>query len=370
MRCRIHSSRRSKVDLQDQFKKESAESTTTEAGLAAITEQITRVKNAQRAGNVSLKESEEELAVLGEKKLKYEEAITQQKLKQKSDINSLETQGIQQEIDLLELRREEGINVDNALVAKREELHQARIKALELEYQAERSAAKDKLAVEEKYQLARRNLEREFTLEAAKEVKKRFDDAKRASDSAKEPSKKAQLKLGQSSDNPNFFSVDASGFSFQSDEDKQAKKARQEEQAAARRRLFEELNPGAVAKVRDIDAKRALEQAQADAKRHLQGFQALGEDARKQYLLPTLQESLRKVDPSGVIRSVQEKLNPSSSSSVNNNTKNQTTNVTNSVTVNIESRKTRTVSTPEDAVREVRKAITLAQIYDPKAGLV
>ena len=44
-------------------------------------------------------------------------------------------------------------------------------------------------------------------------------------------------------------------------------------------------------------------------------------------------------------------------------------NVNNQVTVNVESRKTRNVPTPEDALREVEKAITTAQFFDPQAGI-
>jgi hypothetical protein len=367
--------------LQNELKQTELKATTAADKLGAIDNQIGKLKRAQTAGNISLKDSEEELARLARERLATEQTITQQKLRQSGEINELEMEGKRQEIEMLELLKEQGFDVTGELLLKREELYQMRMKRLEDEYKAERDTAQDKLHVEEKYLLERRNLERDHTLELSKEMKKRLDDAattqrkmsnasvSRANQDPDEPSgsNKAQLRLGGMSSNPSFFSVEASPFEFQTDEDRKAKRARQDEEAAARRRLFERENPQAVLEVQRIEQERARERARRDAERNTNRLNSTDLFGEQSIPSPPDADQLRNLDPSGVLKQGQDGLNKQNektgSSTVNNNVNNQVTVITK------ESRQTKTANSPGEVLKIVGKAIADNQYYDPNAGL-
>jgi TP901 family phage tail tape measure protein len=352
-------------NLQAELKQTAAESTNAAEKLASIEDQITKVKREQRVGNISLKDSEEELSRLARERLSTEQTITNQKLRQSGEINELEMEGIRQEIEMLELMKEQGVDVTNELLLKREELYQLRVKRLEDEYQAEKKNADDKIHVEEKYQLERRNLERDHTLDLAKEMKKRLADAASNQKRSNGPSRgaarseadsstsgKTQLRLGKISSNPSFFSVDSSPFEFQTEEDKERKVQREAERAAERRRLFERENPQAVLQVQRIEQERA--RALQDAKLDPTRIKAPFED------------KLRAMDPQGVLAKGQAAIDSatdkSGPSTVNNNT-------TNTVNIYNEQAKSVTAVTEADVIRVVKKEISTKKFYDPNAGL-
>ena len=266
--------------LQDELKSTEAEATSAAEKIDDIDEHIKKLKREQKAGNISLQDSEEELARLARERLATEQSITMQKLRQSGELNELEMEGVRQEIEALELLKEQGLDVAGQLLLKREELYQLRVKRLEDEYKAELETATDKLHVEKKYQLERRNLEREHTLNLSKEMKKRLDDAvtnqkklSRLPDSDPTSSNggRAELRLGEQSSNPSFFSVEASQFSFQTDEDKERKREKEAQNVAERRRLFERLNPNAALEVARVDSERAREGALRDAAKPTSG---------------------------------------------------------------------------------------------------
>ena len=370
-------------NLQNELKQTELKATTAAEKLEAIDDQVVKLKQEQRAGNISLQDSEQELARLARERLATEQTITMQKLRQAGEINELEQEGVRQEIEMLERLKEQGVDVTGELLLKREELYNLRVKRLEDEYQAELKTAADKLHVEQKYQLERRNLERDHTLELSKEMKKRLDEAvttqkklnnvssTRSGQDSPDPSSsnsgKAQLRLGEISSNPNFFSVEASSFQFQTEEDKEAKRARQAEEAAERRRLFEQENPQAVLEVQRIEQERARERARREAERDPRRLDSAALFGEPKLPIPPESDPLKAMDPSGVLKQGQAALNEQAANATGPTTVNN--NTTNTVIVNTESRKTRNVASAEDAVKEVEKAITTAQFYDPKAGI-
>lgn len=243
--------------LKDDVRDLGADATTSSQQLAAVERSITLVKQAQRAGSVDTKAADELLEDLARRRLGLEQTITQEKLRQAGQTQQLEIEGLRQEIDLLELKKQAGLDVDNALLAKRQELHEARLTALDLERQAERETADDKAAVDEKFNLKARNLDRQRTLEFQRETTKRAAAAKKASEDASKPSSSTG---GQQSTRGGFslgtgFSLPT--FSLDDSSSRDARKARIAAKEAQRKLAFEQGNPQAVARIRELDANRA-----------------------------------------------------------------------------------------------------------------
>ncbi|MGE0493288.1 MAG: hypothetical protein AB7S38_29035 [Vulcanimicrobiota bacterium] len=164
--------------LRDQVSHLGDDAVTAGDKLAAIDRGIALVKAAQLDHSVDNGKADELLADLGRSRLQVERQITAERQKQAVDIANAQIAVYQQEIQLLEQRRDAGENVDNLLIAKREELYLARIDALNEEYKAELKTATDKVAVQQEYQLKLKQLENEKTLERRQRLKAEEKDVK------------------------------------------------------------------------------------------------------------------------------------------------------------------------------------------------
>jgi len=311
-------------NLQNELKQVQAEATTSAEKLEAIKEQIVKVEREQLAGNIPLKESEEELNRLARERLTLEQTITTQKLRQSGELNELETEGIRQEIEMLELLREQGFDVTNDLMLKREELYQFRLEKLRLEYEAERETAEDKLHVDEVYQRKRQNLERAHTVEVSKEFRKRLEaeatpsktrQASSEEDKSTKKSSRTEVGLGSIGTSASFFSIDATPVKGRSAEDREQREQREAREAAERRRLFQAVNPRASLSVQRAEEAKAIDQARREAEK---GSKFTPSDLfgtqEGRYRAPAFEAKAKASDPSSAITNAKSLVSESSKS--------------------------------------------------------
>lgn len=365
-------------ELQREFKQAGAKADTLAKKLDVVKDQVLKVKQAQRAGTIEQQAAEDELARLTQQRLHLEQSITNQKLKQAGDLIQLEITSVEQEIAFLEIKREQGLNVENELIAKRQERKDLELQALETEKKAALEAAgKDadaRARVEEQFQAKRRNLDQQHTLDYLRENQKRLDGAANQSPTsapagpppAPSSSGNSPATTSGSSQGPanssgsgvdfNFSGISFTGIRGLSNEERKTRRQQSTISAEQRRLLFERANPGLLDRTRAIDAARARQIAAASANKALSN--PFGSERVSSLLTQKINASERA-----------QRGFPAEAASASPRQPSQTNNVTNTVTVNVEGRKTKNVDSPEAAVREVRKAITENQFYDPKAGL-
>lgn len=321
--------------------------------LAAIDKGITLVKQAQRRGTITQAQAERELTELGRERLGVEQTITQQKLRQAGETNQLEIEGIQQEIDFLELKKQAGIDVENELIAKRQERHEAQLRALDIEKRAELEGANDKEAVEEKFQLKVRNLERQRTLDLKRETNKRLDIVKQPSTQGQEsssPSSGSQSSADQAAaSDPSFFKINFSGIRGLSDDERAARKQERESGVNAKRQLdFEAANPGLLDRIREQDAERARKISASSADPRLSD--PFGE-RQVSDVTTRVNEAARSRKPDAQAQTAGSEASSSQSQTVTNNNQR--------VTINVEGGKT--VSLTETQKRQVLDVVDEAQ---------
>lgn len=354
------------------------ESVTNAQKLEVIDRQIELAKKAQGTSAKEVAEHDKILADLAQQRLQLEQTITVAKLRQAGKENQLGIESLRQEIELLQIRKEQGLKVDDQLIAKSAELREARLKDLELTYQAERETADDKVAVEREYQIARKNLEQEFTLDRAREAAKRVDVAKseaKATKDARKAEADDQPRRGSSDQNGPY----SSGINFSGIQTGQGPQLREQraERDAARHEAFLRANPLAVQKVAEIDRARAEEQAKREAKRlEARGiknpFDALtgagGSAAPPSYQLPSVPEQLRAASPGKILKDAGE--NASSGPKETIKTTNVNNNQTYTINVNNNGRSgsTENVYSDEAAIRAVRKAMDYAAMFNGGPG--
>ena len=141
--------------------------------LRVVEQAILDLKVRQKSADVDSGEAAKELTALGRQKLDLEQAITVEKLRQAGDLQALAIAGLQQEIELLELRKQAGFSVEEELTAKKAELRQAQLDDLKNKYDQEVAAAGEnsdaKLAIDRKYLLQKHQLEKSFAIERERE---------------------------------------------------------------------------------------------------------------------------------------------------------------------------------------------------------
>ena len=315
-------------ELEKSFEKSIGAADGSSAKLEATSKALKTLKAAIGAGTVEQSRALEVQAELEGQILDINKDINAEKERQTNEIAALQRQALQQEIDLLEAKRDAGQNVEDELAAKREELFQAELDRIEQQKQADIAAKVDVATAEEKAQLRISILKgnqtkREFD-EAEKLRKTAEKDEKRAAKEVAKEKKAAQsgsksLTLGTSSGSGNFGQLENFGFSL-----------------------------GGSPFATDENASFSASFGQS--------FFGRAAKAGKQA------EDLAPTSSFGKAASAGRTAGATAQGQITNN-------VTNQVTVNVEGRKTRNVATPEDAVREVQKAIVQNQFYDPKAGV-
>ena len=304
--------------LKDSMKAIGDTAVTNQQKLEAVARQVELVKKAQANSTKEVAEHEKILAQLGRERLALEQTITAQKLRQAGKETQLAIESLRQEIEMLQIQRDMGLDVDEQLIAKSAELREARIKDLELTYQAERETADDKIAVEREYQIARKNLEQEFTLDRQREAAKRVTAAK---DEAKQirDAQSSEVARPTQSDNSQPFSSGIKSSGFGSREDYlQRREERRTERDEERRQAFLRANPKAVQNVQEIDRKRAEEQAKREEERRKarganSPFDHLKGKDDSQFKLPTVPEQYRAASPKQIIEGAKHKTEGESS---------------------------------------------------------
>lgn len=313
-------------DLQDTLRDLEADAVSTQDKLDAIARAKELVDNAKAGKKITGEQATEVTGDLDRKQRDLNRTKDQEDIRYRQTKLDLDKQAAEQQLAITETLADGSLQSNDKLLVARERLYQFRLQALELEKQAAIAAGDDKIRVEEEYAAKVKLLEQQKTVDFIAEQKKRFDAEKQRLQDIIDENKteKSDLKFGIS-DSASF-----SSFGGPDDEKRRtAKRAQADLDAISRKELFLQNNPEIAARVAEEDRQRAL----------------------------------RAADPTGILNATA-KGAPKADAP-----QSQTTNVTNTVTVNVESRKTRTVPTAADAVREVQKAITLNQYYDPNAGV-
>ncbi|MGE0491178.1 MAG: hypothetical protein AB7S38_18360 [Vulcanimicrobiota bacterium] len=287
-------------DLKQSVSHLGDEALTTGDKLAAIEEGISRATAARvaaKAAGENLSDIDEFLRDQAAKKLQLEREITAEREKQAGEVASAQIAVYQQEIQLLEQRRDAGENVDNLLIAKRAELYQARVDALLAEYQAELKTATDKLGVQREYQARLRQMELEHTYEQRarmqqqnRDVASAYAERARITKSGSQAVAAAERSAPTSGTSGSIIGFDSGPIQGQarSSDEISAAAASSEE---ARRVAFGHANPTSSEVVRRIDEARAQQiglKDAAQAKRVEDAQKAQVEAALKRNGLPGL----------------------------------------------------------------------------------
>lgn len=320
-------------DLKREIKKAGDEAVTTADKIAANEKALKDIKKSEVGGKISKEQAEQLRGEVGEDDQDDRRRKQQEDIQHRQQMASLAERAAQQELAIAESIADGTIQSQDRIKLATEKLYQFKLQALKDERDAAIAGNQDKVQAEERYQAAVANLERQRTADWHAQAKARVD-AKRQElqqiidlDKSQGDKGKTQVSFGLS-DNANWFSFDASPEAYKTRKD--ARRAKAELDVLNRQDLFRKLNP-------EIAAQTAEEERQ---------------------------KALRAIDPTGVIRDAKAKMTPQTGAggTVNNNNISVTVNTT-------ESRKTRNVESPGQALREVERALTVNQIYDPKAGL-
>lgn len=143
----------------------------------AISAAIDTVKSAIRSGTVDQAQAEQYIVDLTQKQRDLNREITDEKLKQANDIAQLNVRALEEDIQFLELRQQAGEKVDNELRESREKLLQARLDAIETEYQAELARGENSVVAEKRASLARTRIYRQ-------ETRRKFDELRKQQQTA------------------------------------------------------------------------------------------------------------------------------------------------------------------------------------------
>lgn len=103
---------------------------------------VVLIQGAIRSGLVSQKDAANDIIALSKQRLQAEQAITRELTQQKQELQSLDTQNLDSEIQILEERKSAGENVETALKKAREDRLRASLEAIELEKAAAIEAGK------------------------------------------------------------------------------------------------------------------------------------------------------------------------------------------------------------------------------------
>ncbi|HIB65617.1 MAG TPA: hypothetical protein EYO33_11050 [Phycisphaerales bacterium] len=181
------------VDQFDSFKTglESAlkNQGTTAQQIANTSTAIAAVQSAIASGTIDRAEGLRYVAELEDRVLNLNKKQTDEKLKQANEIAQLEQRALEEEINILELRKQAGENVDRELGESRQRLMQSRLDAIEQEKQAAIAAGADVTQAEKKAQLQREALFRS-------ESTRRFQEAQRSQTNVGQLQNIAQRSLG------------------------------------------------------------------------------------------------------------------------------------------------------------------------------
>ena len=309
-------------DLQGTLRDLEADAVNTAEKLDAVSRARDLVRSARASGKITDEQASEQTSDLDRKERALRRTKEQEDLRYQQQKLEISRQSAEQELAIAETLADGSIRSNDKLLVARERLYQYRIKAIQLEKDAAIAAGEEKVRAEETAAAKIKQIEQQKTADLHAELKKRYD--------AEQGRLQGIIDENQTEDALDFGTLDFGGDSEADKKRRTRKAAERELEDLERRERFRKANPQIVAQT--------------------------AEDER--------QKALRAADPSGVLRDGQAALSPqveTPGTTINN--------TTNTVIVNTESRKTRNVASAEDAVKEVEKAITTAQYYDPKAGI-
>ena len=164
---------------------------TTAQQIANTSTAIAAIQSAIAAGTIDRAEGLRYVAELEDRVLNLNKKQTDEKLKQANEIAQLEQRALEEEINILELRKQAGENVDRELGESRQRLMQSKLDAIEQEKQAAIAAGADVAQAEKKAQLQREALFRS-------ESTRRFQETQRNQTNFGQLKNVAQRSLGPS----------------------------------------------------------------------------------------------------------------------------------------------------------------------------
>ena len=314
-------------ELQKSFKNSIGAADGSAAKLEATSNALNTLKAAIGAGTVEQNRGLELQAELEAEILGLNKEINAEKDRQANEIAALQRQALQQEIALLEAKKAAGEAVEDELDQKREELFQAELDRIETQKQADLAANISVAQAEEKAALR-------IALLKGNETKRQFEEAEKLRKEAEKEEKRAAKEVAKEKKTANSAG-------------RSSKKSTSSD--GSNSQLFDNFGFSLGASPFASDGNASFSAGF--------GQFSLGKAAKAG------QKAADFAPTKGFSRASSAVNEASTISNVTNN------NVNNQVTVNVESRKTRNVPTPEDALREVEKAITTAQFFDPQAGI-
>lgn len=176
--------------LQDTFKTSIGEVEGSAAKLEQTSKALTTLKAAISAGTVDQSGGLELQAELEREILALNREISAEKDRQANEIAALQRQALQQEIDLLEARKAAGESVEDELAGKRQELFQAELDQIEAKKQADIKAGVDVAQAEEKARLR-------IGILKGNETKREFDEAEKLRKTAERDEKRAAKEVAK-----------------------------------------------------------------------------------------------------------------------------------------------------------------------------
>lgn len=126
--------------IKDQISINTGEAVTASQKLFAIESGIVALQKAKALNLIDQKTAQHEINALKRQELEVSKQVVAEQARNAVELQGLKTQGIDEEIQVLEARQSAGEKVENALKAKRQERLQAALDAIELEYNAEVAA--------------------------------------------------------------------------------------------------------------------------------------------------------------------------------------------------------------------------------------
>lgn len=169
-----------------------------EAARIALTREL-------RAGTIEYAAAMQQIEQIDQQILQTERAISEEKRNQQNQTASLALQNMQQELQILEARKQNGEAVEEELAAKRQEIFQQQLDQIEREKQAaieaHRGQADAILEIEKQAQLKRQALENAETLRKLQELGKQEKAQQSSLDKQVKQKQQADQKLAQADKN-------------------------------------------------------------------------------------------------------------------------------------------------------------------------
>ncbi|MBX3169274.1 MAG: hypothetical protein KF760_17855 [Candidatus Eremiobacteraeota bacterium] len=171
---------RQKLDsIKDNVQINVADSVGSQAQLSAVVAGIDQVNRARDAGDISAEQAKSTLNDLTRQQLGLEKQIAQEKAQAQIQIAGQEAGLLDQELQILQIRKDAGEDVEGQITAAREQALTKRLSIIDQELQAAIDAGQDEVNAAKQASLKKQALMNQETIAEAQELQKRKNNANR-----------------------------------------------------------------------------------------------------------------------------------------------------------------------------------------------